>query len=151
MNEEESILFATKFVEDLLSFYGLNVAVSSTRDEDVIKLSIPSTSMNSLIIGRESQNLRSLQHITMMALISKEAKLHRVNIDVADYKRHREERIAEKAEGWINKVRTTGESMTLELSPADRRIVHQIAADYSDIDAHSEGIGRERHLIISKI
>ena len=41
--------------------------------------------------------------------------------------------------------------MTLELSPADRRIVHQIAADYSDIDAHSEGIGRERHLIISKI
>ena len=97
MNEEESILFATKFVEDLLSFYGLNVAVSSTRDEDVIKLSIPSTSMNSLIIGRESQNLRSLQHITMMALISKEAKLHRVNIDVADYKRHREERIAEKA------------------------------------------------------
>lgn len=74
-----------------------------------------------------------------------------MSVDVADYKRAREERIAEKAEEWIQKVRRSGESMILELNAADRRTVHRVAGDYSDIETHSEGEGRERHLIISKI
>ena len=46
MNKDESIRFATKYLEDLLSFFGINVAVDSTLEDDVIQLSIPSTSMN---------------------------------------------------------------------------------------------------------
>lgn len=68
MNRDESIRFATKYLEDLLSFFGINVATTSTIDDDVIQLSIPSTSMNSLLIGREANNLRALQHIVSMAL-----------------------------------------------------------------------------------
>ena len=86
-----------------------------------------------------------------MALVSKEAEVTRVNVDVANYKRQRADRIAEKAEGWIAKVRRTGEPMIIDLNAADRRVVHKVAADYSDIETHSEGEGRERKLIISKI
>ena len=70
MNKDESIRFATKYLEDLLSFFGINVAVDSTLEDDVIQLSIPSTSMNSLLIGREANNLRALQHVVSMALVS---------------------------------------------------------------------------------
>jgi len=150
MGRDESIRFATKYLEDLLSFFGINVAVSSTIDDDVIQLSVPSTSMNSLLIGRNADNLRALQYIVSMALVAREAEVHRVNVDVADYKRQRADRIAAKAEGWIEKVRTTGQPMTLDLNPADRRVVHRLASDYSDIETHSEGIGKERKLIISR-
>lgn len=151
MNKDESIRFATKYLEDLLSFFGINVAVDSTLDDEVIQLAIPSTSMNSLLIGREANNLRALQHIVSMALTSREADLTRVNVDVADYKRQRAEHIAEQAEEWIRTVRQTGESRRLNLNAADRRIVHKVAQDYSDITTHSEGEGRERQLIIEKI
>lgn len=151
MNKDESIRFATKYLEDLLSFFGINVAVDSTVDDEVIQLAIPSTSMNSLLIGREANNLRALQHIVSMALTSREAELTRVNVDVADYKRQRAERIAEQAEDWIREVRQTGHSRRLNLNAADRRIVHKVAQDYSDISTHSEGEGRERQLIIEKI
>lgn len=151
MNKDESIRFATKYLEDLLSFFGINVAVDSTVDDEVIQLAIPSTSMNSLLIGREANNLRALQHIVSMALTSREAELTRVNVDVADYKRQRAERIAEQAEEWIREVRQTGHSRRCNLNAADRRIVHKVAQDYSDIQTHSEGEGRERQLIIEKI
>ena len=151
MNKDESIRFAAKYLEDLLSFFGINVAVSSTIDDEVIQLSVPSTSLNSLLIGRNADNLRALQHIVMMALNNHGAEVTRVNVDVAGYKKQRADRIAEKAEGWIRKVRETGESMTIDLNPADRRVVHKIASDYSDIETHSEGEGKERKLIISKI
>ena len=151
MNRDESIRFATKYLEDLLSFFGINVAVWSTVEDDVIQLSVPSTSLNSLLIGKNADNLRSLQYIVSMSLAAKEAELTRVNVDVADYKRNRADRIEQKAEGWIRKVRQTGEPMTVDLNAADRRVVHKLAEDYSDITTHSEGEGRERRLIISKI
>ena len=150
MNKDESIRFAARYLEDLLSFFGINVAVTSTIDDEVIQLSVPSTSLNSLLIGRNADNLRALQHVVSMALVSKGAEVMRVNVDVASYKQHRAERIAEKAEGWIRKVRQTGQPMTIDLNAADRRVVHKVAGDYSDIETHSEGEGRERKLIISK-
>ncbi len=150
MNKDESVRFATKYLEDLLSFFGINVALYSTIDDDVIQLSVPSTSLNSLLIGRNADNLRALQHVVSMALAAREAEITRVNVDVANYKRQRADRIAEKAEGWIHKVRETGETMELNLNAADRRVVHKIAQDYSDIETHSEGEGRERKLFISK-
>ena len=151
MNRDESIRFATKYLEDLLSFFGINVAVWSTVEDDVIQLSVPSTSLNSLLIGRNADTLRSLQYIVYMSLSAKGAELTRVNVDVADYKRNRADRIEQKAEGWIKKVRETGEPMTVDLNAADRRVVHKLAEDYSDVTTHSEGEGRERRLIISKI
>ena len=150
MNRDESVRFATKYLEDLLSFFGINVAVWSTVEDDVIQLSVPSTSLNSLLIGRNADNLRALQYIVSQSLVSRDAELTRVNVDVADYKRQRADRIEQKAENWIKKVRETGEPMTVELNAADRRVVHKLAQDYSDIETHSEGEGRARHLIISK-
>ncbi len=151
MNRDESIRFATKYLEDLLSFFGINVAINSTIDDEVIQLAIPSTSMNSLLIGKEANNLRALQHVVSMALTNREAEITRVNVDVADYKRQRAEKIAEQAEGWIREVRATGHPKRLDLNAADRRVVHKVAQDYSDITTHSEGEGRERQLIIEKI
>ena len=151
MNKDESIRFAAKYLEDLLSFFGINVAVSSTIDDEVIQLSVPSTSLNSLLIGRNADNLRALQHIVSMTLVNKGAEVTRINVDVANYKRQRAERIEEKAEGWIRKVRESGEPMEVNLNAADRRVVHKLAQDYSDISTHSEGEGRDRKLIIEKI
>ena len=127
------------------------MAVTSTIDDEVIQLSVPSTSLNSLLIGRNADNLRALQHVVSMALVTNGAEITRVNVDVASYKQHRAERIAEKAEGWIRKVRETGQPMTVDLNAADRRVVHKVAGDYSDIETHSEGEGRDRKLIISRV
>ena len=150
MNTDESIRFATKYVEDLLSFFGINVAVYSTIEDDVIQLSVPSTSMNSLLIGKNANNLRALQHIVSMTLAARNAEVTRVNIDVADYKRQRADKIEQQAEQWIRQVRATGKERILDLNAADRRVVHRFASDYSDIETFSTGEGRERRLHIVK-
>lgn len=150
MNREESIVFAQKFLEDILSFFGVNLAVYSTSEDQVIQLSVPSSELNSLFIGRDSGNLRALQFLVSRALEAKNAEITRVSIDVADYKKQRAQKISQKAEKWIEQVRKTGEPYRLNLNPTDRFTVHKLAQDYSDIETHSEGEGRERQLIISK-
>lgn len=151
MNKEEAIIYATKFTEDMLSFFGLNVAVSSTCEEDVIELSIPSTEANAILIGKDAENLRAMQSLISANLRLKGSEFYRVNLDIADYKRHKSDKLIEKAEKWIERVRETGQDFVVNLSPADRRIVHRLAQDYSTIETHSEGEGMERRLIISKV
>lgn len=151
MNREESIMFAQKYLEDVLSFFGANLTVSSTCDEDVIELSVPSNELNSLFIGRGAETLRSLQFLVSTVLRNNDAVLTRVNIDVADYKKQRADRVAKQAHEWVDEVRKTGNSKILDLNAADRRIVHQIASEYSDIQTFSEGEGRERKLTIAQV
>lgn len=152
MDRDESIIFAKRYVEDLLSFFGLNTDVRAGADEDVIEMSIPSTHLNAFLIGQHGETLRNLQHIVSSALRSKGAALVRVNIDVADYKRQRNDRLRDQADDWVKKVRETGEAMHLKpMSAAERRVVHQAVSDYGGVTTHSEGEGRDRHIILSKL
>lgn len=150
MNHEESVAYAKKYLEDLLSFFGVNVEVKTSIEDDVIELSVPSTELNSVLIGRNAETLRSLQYAVSTTLRNQDAALVRVNVDIADYKKQRAEKIAEKARGWIEKVRETGDSYVASLNAADRRVVHQLAQEYEDIETFSEGEGRDRRLIIAQ-
>lgn len=148
MNTQESIDFAKKYLEDMLSFFGVNVDVAATLEEDVIELAVPSTENNSLLIGRNAETLRSMQYLISTTLRNKEAELTRVNVDIADYKKLRAEKIAQQAREWIESVRQTGDSYIADLNAADRRVVHRVADEYDDIRTFSEGEGRDRRLVI---
>jgi len=150
MDKEESVQFAQKYLEDLLSFFGANITVSSTCEEDVIELSVPSNELNSLLIGRNAETLRSLQYIVSTVLRSKDALLTRVNVDIADYKKQRADRIAVQAREWIEEVKRTGDSKVVNMNAADRRIVHKVAGEYGDIQTFSEGEGFDRKLTIAQ-
>ena len=50
---EEAILYAKKYLEDMLSFFGLITDVYATSDDEVIQLNVPSTHLNGFLIGRE--------------------------------------------------------------------------------------------------
>lgn len=147
---EAATTFAKKFLEDTLSFFGLNIAVTVTVDEDVIEMSVPSTNLNGFLIGQRGENMRSLQYLVSTALKNNGYELTRVNLDVADYKKQRAERLSEKAEEWMKRVQDSGESMDLKpMSAADRRIIHKLAAEYGLV-SESVGDGRDRHIILKK-
>lgn len=150
MNQSESIALAEKTVQDIVSFFEVNVEVTTNFEDGVININVSSSELNSLLIGRNAETLRSLQSIVASVLRSRDAEVQRVNVDVADYKRQRNDKLAEKARGWMEEVRKTGDSYVANLNAADRRIVHQVATEYSDIRTFSEGEGRDRRLIIAQ-
>ncbi|HSX46299.1 MAG TPA: R3H domain-containing nucleic acid-binding protein [Candidatus Saccharimonadia bacterium] len=147
---EEAILFAKKYLEDLLSFFGLNTDVYATSDDEVIQLNVPSTHMNGFLIGQRGENMRSLQYLCSTALKNNNYVNTRVNVDIADYKRQRADRLRDKAETWVKQVQGSGEPMDLEpMNAADRRVVHQLAAEYG-LTSDSEGEGRDRHIVLKR-
>jgi spoIIIJ-associated protein len=148
-NTEDAINYAKKYVEDLLSFFGLNIDVYATSsDDEVIELSIPSTHLNGFLIGQRGENMRAIQFLTSNALRNSNFELTRVSVDVADYKKQRAAHLSDKAEEWVKTVKEKGEVMDLRpMNAADRRIVHQLAADHGLV-SESVGEGRDRHIVL---
>lgn len=148
-NLEASIQYAKKYLEDLLSFFGLNTDIyATTEDNEVIELHVPSTHLNGFLIGQRGDTMRALQFIVGTALKNNGYEVTRVNVDIADYKKQRAERLSDKALDWIKKVKETGEPMHLQpMNAADRRTIHKLAGD-EGVVTESEGEGRDRHIVL---
>lgn len=150
MDSEQSLEVAKKYLADLLTFFEVNVEIDARLEDDIIELSVPSTDINSLLIGKNAETLRSLQLIVSTMLRGKDAQVSRVNIDIADYKKQRAEKVAKQAKEWIDEVLHTGDSKVVHLNAADRRIVHHVAGEYPNIRTFSEGEGRDRRIVIAQ-
>jgi spoIIIJ-associated protein len=146
---EDSLRYAKKYLEDLLSFFGLNTDVYATsEDDEVIELNIPSTHLNGFLIGQRGETMRSLQFLVSSALRSQNLPVTRVNVDVADYKKQRADRLAKTAEEWVKQVQDSGEPYEVRpMNAADRRVVHKVAAD-AGLVSDSVGEGRDRHIVL---
>lgn len=146
---EESIQFAKKYLEDLLSFFGLNTDVQAYNSEDeVIELHVPSTHLNGFLIGQRGETMHALQFLVSSALKNNDYPVTRVNVDVAEYKQQRADRLAEKAAEWMESVKKDNEPMHLRpMNAADRRTVHRVASE-NGLKTASEGEGRERHIVL---
>jgi spoIIIJ-associated protein len=147
---EAAIRYAKKYLEDLLSFFGLNTDVYATiSDEgDVIELNVPSTHLNGFLIGHNGETMRSLQFLTSSTLSNGSYSVTRVNVDVAEYKKQRAERLAHHALTWVEDVKRSGQPMDLEpMNAADRRVIHKLAAEHS-LTSESQGEGRDRHIVL---
>lgn len=146
---EESIAYAKKYLEDLLSFFGLNTDIYATsEDGEVIELNIPSTHLNGFLIGQRGETMRSLQFIVSSALKNQNFPVTRVNVDVAEYKKQRADRLAKTAEEWVKQVQESGKPYEVRpMNAADRRVVHRVAAD-AGLASESVGEGRDRHIVL---
>lgn len=147
-DKEAAILYAKKYLEDLISFFGLNTDVHATVDDDVIELDVPSTRLNGFLIGQKGETARAMQYLVSNALRNKEYQLNRVNMDIADYKKQRADRLSKKAEEWLEEVKTSGKPKDLEpMNAADRRVIHKLASEHG-LSTESVGEGRDRHIVL---
>ncbi len=151
LSTEDAVQFSKQYLQDMLSFFGLNTDVEASLDGEVIQLNVPSTNLNGFLIGQRGDNIRALQYLTSTALKNNNFELVRVNVDVAEYKKQRADRLRETATEWVKQVQTSGEPMDLQpMNAADRRVIHQLAVEYN-LQSESVGENRDRHIVLRSI
>ena len=146
MTKDEQGAIATK-LEELLTFFGYNVAVGSEEHGHTLQLNIE-TNDGARLIGHRGETLAALQHIMNSMHQSADGKYYIV-VDVSGYKAARAERLAHKVQQDAKKVIETGERKSLRpMNAAERRVVHMALADIEGVATESEGEGKDRRVVI---
>ena len=146
MTKDEQGAVAAK-LEELLTFFGYNVAVSAEEHGGTIQLNIE-TSDGARLIGHRGETLAALQHI-MNSMHQGAADKQYIVVDVSGYKAARADRLTEKVQQDAKRVIESGEAHRLRpMNAAERRVVHMALADIDGVATESEGEGKDRRVII---
>jgi spoIIIJ-associated protein len=103
-----------------------------------------------ILIGRRGNTLASLQFLVNLMVSRKTKARTAFGIDVEGYRRRREESLKGLALRMADRVKSTGQSVTLEpMPPNERRIVHLALAKDPSVITVSIGEGESRKVAIT--
>ncbi len=153
---EDDIALAVEVLEQLLELMNVDATVRVRQPETlgdgaaVVKtvLDISGDDLG-ILIGRRGDTLGSLQYLVNLIVGRKLKAKASFGVDVAGYRRRREQSLKSLAEHMAERVRATHQVMTLEpMPPNERRIVHLALAQDETVITESIGEGENRKVII---
>ncbi|MGI6131426.1 MAG: RNA-binding cell elongation regulator Jag/EloR [Bacillota bacterium] len=152
--DKGALSHGAKFLEGLVSVMGLDAEVYESQVEDITMLEVEGKSLG-VLIGRHGETLDSIQYLVNLAAnravrASGEEERVRYVVDVAGYRKKREETLRAMAAEAADKVMGDRKKQVLEpMSALERRVVHMALKDVQGVVTHSEGREPYRRIVIS--
>ncbi len=137
-----------KITKELLDLLGVEGDFSLIAKDEAVEI-VLETKDSGMVIGYHGEVLESLQLILSLAVSKKIGRFIRVSVEIGDYKKNRtqwlenlamqtkEQALAEKREIPLPNLRSW-----------ERRIVHTYLQDDGEVISESQGIGKDRTLVI---
>jgi spoIIIJ-associated protein len=122
--------------------------VKKDLENDLVKISI-SLDEPGAIIGFKGRTLSAFQLILGLMANSCLADYQRILVDVNNYRQEQDDRLKETAFMVADKAKETGQEVSLQpMAPYERRLIHLVLADDSQVETYSEGEGALRRVVV---
>lgn len=144
---------AKELLEEILTaMHFENVSVIGNLEGSIIKLDAKvDESDTGIAIGKNGACLDSIEFIIRKAIDSRSNNL-RVNVDINNYKRRRDEKIVRLARETAQKVAQSGKSWNLRyMNSYERRLAHEEIAKHRNVASHSEGREPQRYVVVDYV
>lgn len=145
---------AADFLDELLGYMDIDaIAEPNPRGEHMYVDIVdgPQDDM-SLLIGRQGQTLDAVQELTRMAVARRLDQRVRIVVDVDDFRKEREDRLADHAQELAHRAVESGREQELEpMNSYERKLVHDAVADIDGVDTTSRGEEPARYVVIRPI
>jgi spoIIIJ-associated protein len=144
--QEDILEHAKEMLREILYLMSIEAKVLILEDSDLEIIGNGS----GLIIGKQGQTLDALQLIINKIINKDREQPVHITIDSEAYRKRHVEHLKNVAIKMGQKVKRTGEDVSLEkMNPYERRIIHLALKDDSDIDTKSIGEGVYKKVVIS--
>lgn len=142
---------AKEFLEAILEqMHFENATVYGNLEGSIIKLDAKVDENDTgIAIGRGGQTLDAIELLIRKSIDSRANNL-RVNVDINNYKKRRDEKIVELAADTARKVQRSKKSWNLKyMNSYERRLAHEEISKHANVTSHSEGIEPKRYVVVS--
>lgn len=148
---EEQADAAADFLDELLSRMEIDAIAEPNLQDGHMYVDIvdgPADDMT-LLIGHDGQTLEAIQELTRMVVGRRLDQRVRVIVDVDDYRKRHEARLAELARELADRVLETEQEEELEpMNSYERKLVHDAVSGIEGIETESRGVDPDRYVVI---
>ncbi len=148
IKKEDVKNFIRDFLTKLTDAMGISLKLEINEEDDVFNVKMFSDN-NPILIGKDGRTLTSLQ-ILIRQILSNRTKFNiKINLDASNYKVKKERFFEKDIKNIINEVMKTKDEVKLDpMNSYKRRIVHEIASEYYNIETESFGEEPNRYVVI---
>lgn len=148
-DDNDSVDPIAELLFDIVDHFDLDADIEYEERPDHVRYHIEGPDMG-VLIGRRGATLNALQFLVGVINARKKLVDYRVVIDVESYRDRRERQLTDLARRTATKVAREGREVTLTPMPAaERRVIHMLLADRSDVTTYSEGVEPDRCVVIA--
>ena len=150
IDEQASVV--SEFLLGLADRFGATGSTTETErvDDETVEISLHGEELG-LLIGPKGQTLYLVQELARTAVQRRGGGVHegRVRIDIAGYRKKRNEALARFTEQVAADVVASGSPKALEpMNAADRKVVHDTANGIDGVQTTSEGEEPRRRVVL---
>lgn len=141
---------AKEFLEELLKqMHFENASVYGNLEGSIIKLDVKVDENDTgIAIGKAGSTLDAIELLIRKSIDSRANNL-RVNVDINNYKKRRDDKIRELANDTARKVQRSKKSWNLKyMNSYERRLAHEEISKFTNVSSHSEGIEPKRYVVV---
>lgn len=141
---------AISFLQDIFNSMKISVKIEQIETSDGYKFNFTGEDLG-ILIGKHGQTLDALQYLTNLAVNRDmlDNKV-RINLDVENYRKRREETLYRLAMRLADRVRRSGEKIVLEpMSRHERKIIHTALQDDHRVFTYSDGEEPYRKVVVA--
>lgn len=150
VDRTEQAALVQEFLSGLLDAFGLEGEVTSTVEEDIIIADV-SGEQTEALVGPKGAILQAVLELSRTIVQRKSQAGARIRLDIAGYQERRREALRIYTGRLVEKVLEEGGEIMLEpMNAADRKVVHDAAADLGGVRTYSEGEEPRRSVVIAK-
>ena len=149
--DEVSLYYKAKDLLEkiLIEMHFEDVKVIGNLEDNIIKLDAKIDPKDTgIVIGKGGKTLDAIETVIRKIIKARSNKV-KLNIDINNYKKRRDEKIIMLADKACKKVLKTRKSWNLKyMNSYERRLAHEQIAKYDKLDSHSEGVEPKRFVVV---
>jgi spoIIIJ-associated protein len=142
---------AEEFTRGLVDAFGAKAEVSSTITDDVVLIEVTGENVG-MLVGPRGATLSAIEEL-IRTVVQRQTGGHgaRLRLDVGGYRAKRREALAQFTRDLVQRVLDSGTEQVLEPMPApDRKVVHDVVAEFDGVSTASEGEEPRRRVVIRR-
>jgi spoIIIJ-associated protein len=146
--KSESQRKLAELVKGFCNAFDVGLTCEINKVDDGFEVAFETEGSDGLLIGRGGETLAALQHLLSRMAAHMDETL-RVHVDVAGYRRRRQEKLRRDARDLADRCLGAGREMVTEPLPADeRRVVHLALAEDPRVETRAIGEGLTKRVAV---
>ena len=151
VKKEDIIKYIKDYFKELISKMNLDGNFEVREDENIFNVTIVSNN-NPILIGKDGKNLNSMQFLIRQSLNKLTGMDVKVNLDVSNYRAKRIKNFEYQIKNIVREVQKTKTDTKLDpMNSFQRRIIHSLLSDFSNVTTESVGEEPNRCVVIKYI
>jgi len=146
---EDQAKVAKDFLSGLLASFGLEGEIQTRVEDDVLYLDVVGEQTEALV-GPKGATMYAVLELTRTTVQRHTFGAPRMRIDIAGYGARRREALTIYTAKLVEQVKESGgEAMLEPMNAADRKVIHDAAAEFEGVKTYSEGEDPRRAVVIA--